>query len=93
MWPNIRHDTQVCLCVVLLITLVFLERKQMAALCNLSTETQGISCYHRITGLIWGKNGKRMQKARKNVGNKKEKFVKRQASKEITGIPVGIKHT
>jgi hypothetical protein len=27
------------------------------------------------------------------VGNKKEKFVKRRASKEITGIPVGIKHT
>jgi len=35
MWANIWHDVQVWLCVMLLITLVFLERKQMAALCNL----------------------------------------------------------
>jgi hypothetical protein len=37
--------------------------------------------------------GKGMQKARKNVGNRKEKFIKRRAWKEITGIPAGIKHT
>jgi hypothetical protein len=36
--------------------------------------------------------GKGMQKAWKNVGNK-EIFIKRRASKEITGIPAGIKHT
>jgi hypothetical protein len=37
--------------------------------------------------------GKGMQNARKNVGNKKGKFIKRRASKEITGIPAGLKHT
>jgi len=42
---------------------------------------------------MWGKMGKGMQKVKKNAGERKGKFIKRRASKEIIGIPTGIKHT
>ena len=63
---------------------------------TVQSEVQGRKEFHVvIVSQVWygEKMGKGMQKARKNVGKRKENFIKRRASKEITGILAGIKHT